>query len=285
MPPHLCTDSMVHFLYTTGSFFTLVETLTFDLTLTGPTLTSPHSSCPIKAWLTDLSVSPLDQSNVPVSSQQEDVSIPPLSWQEVSLLKGLLGNVFLLPIFSSFPPLTNSDELLINMAATLPNRPFFVNLPSHVSETSSRLCHSSRPLRLKLPTLDRWAVQPHTAGACQPHVSFFTCSHLSPGWVNQDLPVCGKNHLCSWRDTRQACFHVVYMQSPGTLHWNMNHRVVPSRSGSRSVHSIFFSRFLCEMFTFCGEGIGLSWIAVITAMDSKKIWTSTSTVTAMRWNL
>lgn len=135
----------------------------------------------MKAWLTDPSVSPLDQSKAPVSGQQEDVSIPLLSWQEVSLLKGLLGNVFLLPIFSSFPPLTNSDELVINMAATLPNRAVFVNSESHVSKRSSRACHSSCPLCLNLPTLDRSAVQPRTAGACQPYVSFLTFSHFSPG--------------------------------------------------------------------------------------------------------
>lgn len=71
--------------------------------------------------------SPIDQSQVIVRSQQEDVRIPLLSWQEVSLLKGLLGNVFLLPFFSFSPPLTSSDKLVINMAAILPNRPFFVN--------------------------------------------------------------------------------------------------------------------------------------------------------------
>ncbi|KAI4830914.1 hypothetical protein KUCAC02_002515, partial [Chaenocephalus aceratus] len=52
---------------------------------------------------------------------------------EVSLLKGRLGNALLLPIFSFFPPLPNSDELVINMNATLPNRAFFVNPESHPS--------------------------------------------------------------------------------------------------------------------------------------------------------
>lgn len=96
-------------------------------------------------------------------------------------LKACWETFFLLPIFSSFPPLTNSDELVINMAATLANRAFFVNSESHVSKRSSRACHSSCPLCLNLPTLDRSAVQPRTAGACQPYVSFLTFSHFSPG--------------------------------------------------------------------------------------------------------
>lgn len=133
---------------------------------------TPHSLCPIKAQLTDPSISPLDQPKSSVSSQQEDVSIPLLSWQEVGLLKGLLGNVFLRPIFSFSPSLTNGDELVINMAATLSNRAFFVDLESHVSKRSSRACHSSRPLSLKLPTLDHSAVEP----AQQEHVSHMSHS-------------------------------------------------------------------------------------------------------------
>ena len=131
---------------------------------------------------------------MPVSSQQEDVSIPLLSWQEVSLLKGLLGNLFPSSHLFLFP------SPVINMAVTLPNRAFFVNSESHVSKRSSRACHSSCPLCLKLPTLDRSAVQPRTAGVCQPYVSFVTFSHFSLGclqcplssWDNQGLPGCVK---------------------------------------------------------------------------------------------
>jgi len=133
-------------------------------------LTSPHSLCPIKTWLADQSVSSLDQSMLLVSSQQEDVSIPLLSWQEVSLLKGPLGNASLVPFFSLSPPLTYSDKPVINIAAILLNRPVFVNSVSRVSEGSSRACHSSRPLCLELPTLDCSVVQPCTAGTCQPYV-------------------------------------------------------------------------------------------------------------------
>lgn len=156
-------------------------------------LTSPHSLCPIKEWLTDPSVSSHDQSKEPVSSQQEDVSILLLFWQEVSLLKVLLGNVFLFPIFSYFPPLTNGDKLVINIAATLlPNGVFFVN--SHVSERSSTECHSSRPCSPIPPYLDPSVVEPLTAGVCQPCVCSFMLSHFSlscrqkpqSSWNNQD---------------------------------------------------------------------------------------------------
>lgn len=194
-------------------------------------LTSPHSLCPIKEWLTDPSVSSHDQSKEPVSSQQEDVSILLLFWQEVSLLKVLLGNVFLFPIFSYFPPLTNGDKLVINIAATLlPNGVFFVN--SHVSERSSTECHSSRPCS-PIPYLDPSVVQPLTAGVCQPCVCSFMLSHFSlscrqkpqSSWNNQDWPAYGKisrtvqqtgdkwaSVLSVWKMLVQHCLSIWHFQ-------------------------------------------------------------------------
>lgn len=89
---------------------------------------TPHSLIPIQPQLTSASIVVL------VGSQQENVSIPLPSWQEAVLLKGLLGNAFLRPIFSFSPCLTNSDELVINMAATLSNRPLCLLRVSCVPE-------------------------------------------------------------------------------------------------------------------------------------------------------
>lgn len=159
-----------------GYDFTVVELLA---------LTSPHSFRPIKTWLTDPCLQPLDQSKASVPATEKcQHSSPPL--------KALLRNVFL------FPHLSLPWQTAINWSLTW--LPFCQTEPS--LSTQSPKWARDLPGHVIPHVPSAWlpsGTAPHSRPH-QPYVSFFTYSHFPfgslrcPGssWDNQELPGCVK---------------------------------------------------------------------------------------------
>ena len=216
----------------------------------------------------------------PVSSQQEDVSIPLLSWQEVSLLKGLLGNVFLLPIFPfSLPWQTVINWSLIWLPFCQTEPPLSTPCPMWARDLPGNV----------IPHVPSVWNSPHlTAQRCNPaqqeHVSHMSLSFLSLiflsavcsalwalGIIRIYLAVLKSSMLLKrWKKSMFLCHqHGQSGQRLGRLFWNIKDGQVPSRSRLKICSFNFLFPFYIGCFLYVWRDLcGLDG-SVISAWNKK----------------